>query len=81
MTVVYIFELFNSDDEECYSKLISCLGTGWENKKLILSSKISNLIQLLVSIISLYSQRFIEFFIKKTTFKEFEEICEQIHRK
>ena len=52
-----------------YSKLISCLGTGWENKKIILSSKISNLIQLLVSIISDYSQIFsadiLEFLLKR----------------
>ena len=39
--------LKNYDDEKCrkfYSKLISCLGTGWENKNKFLSSKISNLI-------------------------------------
>ena len=31
-----LFKLFNDDHEKCnkifYSKLISCLGTGWENK-------------------------------------------------
>ena len=35
-----------------YSKLISCLGTGWENKNWLLSSKIGNLIQVLVSVMS-----------------------------
>ena len=35
-------------------KLIRCLGTGWVNKNQLISSKISNLVQLLVSIISLF---------------------------
>ena len=35
-----------------------CLGTGWENKNRLLSSKISNLIQLLVSVMSHCSQTF-----------------------
>ena len=46
-----------SADEKC-GKLISCLGTDWENKKWLLSSKISNLIQLLVSVMSHCSQTF-----------------------
>ena len=41
-----------------YSKLISCLGTGWKNKNQ------SYLIQLLVSIISDYSQIFSEDFLE-----------------
>ena len=52
--------------------------------KLILSSKISNLVQLLVSIISVFwflniykeFRRFSRIIIEKTTFEEFEEICE-----
>ena len=63
-----------------YKKLISCLGTGWKIK-LTLIIEISNLIQLLVSTISHYSQRLSGIFIEKTTFEEFVEICEQIHRK
>ena len=59
------------------------LGTGWENKNQLWSWKISNLIQLLDSEISHYSQRFfadfLEFFFEKTTFEEFVEICEHIH--
>jgi len=54
--------------------------------KLILSSKISNLVQLLVSIFSLFwfliihkdFRRFSRIIIEMTTFEEFEEICEQI---
>jgi len=53
-------------------------------QKLILSSKISNLVQLLVSIFSLFwfliiykdFRRFSRIIIEKTTFEEFEEICE-----
>jgi len=43
-------------------------------KKLILSSKISNLLKLLVSIFSLFTTIFADFMFEKTTFKEFEEI-------
>ena len=50
--------------------------------------KISSFIQLLVSVISHYSQRFAAdflqiflIFIEKTTFEELNEIYEQIHRK
>ena len=50
-----------------------CLGTGWENKNLFLSSKISNLIQLLVSVISHCSQTFsvdfLEFLLKRRHLK------------
>jgi len=50
----------------------------------VLSSKKSNLIPLLVSVISQYSQsfscRFPEIFTEKMTFKEYEEICENIHK-
>ena len=52
--------------------------------KLILSSKISNLAQFLVSIFSLFwfliirkdFRRFSRIIFEKTTFEEFEEICE-----
>ena len=81
-------KLLNNNDKKynkLYTKLIWCLGTGSENKNKLLSSKISNLIQLSVFIIFLWSQRifcrFSGIFIWKTTFEEFEEICEQIHRK
>ena len=55
-----------------------------EKIKLIISSKISNLVQLLVSIFSLFwfftihkdFRRFSRIIIEKTTFEEFEEICE-----
>ena len=51
-----------------YSKLISCLGTGWEQKINKISSKISNLIQLLVSEMShcskTFSVDFLEFYWK-----------------
>ena len=53
----------------------------FEKIKIILIIKTSNLIKLLVSIISHYSQRFSGIFIVKTTFEEFAENCEQIHRK
>ena len=56
-------------DTKLYSKLISCLGTGWENKNELLSSKISNLIQLLVSIfflkLQIFSAQFLEFLLKR----------------
>ena len=39
-----------------------------------------NLIQLLVSKVPHYSQRFSGIFIEKTTFEEFVKIYEQIHR-
>jgi len=41
----------------------------------------SNLIQLLVSRIFYYSQRFSGIVFEKRTFKEFVEICDHIHRK
>ena len=68
-------KLFNNDQEKCnkkfYSKLyISCLGTGWENKNELLWSKISTLIELLVSVMSV---NFL--YIEKTTFEEFDAIC------
>ena len=43
-------------------------------------SKISNLIQLLVSVISCSLQTFSGIFIEKTTFGVFVEICEQIRK-
>ena len=60
-----------------YSKLISCLG----NKKIKINfiSKISNLIQSLVSYSLIIHKDFCRFsgiFIEKTTFEEFVEICE-----
>ena len=39
-------------------KLINCLRTGWENKNQLLSLKIRNLIQLLVSVMSQCSKAF-----------------------
>ena len=53
-------------DTKLYSKLISCLGTGWEIKK------ISNLVQLLVSIFSLFTKIFCRFsgiFLKRRHLK------------
>ena len=57
-----------------YSKLISCLGTGWEQKINKISSKISNLIQLLVSEMShcskTFSVDFLEFLLKRRHLKK-----------
>ena len=58
-------------------------------QKLILSWKIRKLEQLLVSIFSLFwfliihkdFSRFSRIIIEKTTFEEFEEICEYIQRR
>jgi len=49
-------KLSNNDGKKC--KKFICLETGWENKNKLLSSKISNLIKLLVSIICHSLQRF-----------------------
>ena len=49
-----------------YSKLISCLGTDWENKNLSLFTNIFC--------------RFSGNFIEKTTFEKFVDICEQIRK-
>ena len=49
-------KLSNNDGKKC--KKFICLETGWENKNKLLSSKISNLIQLLVSVITHCSQTF-----------------------
>ena len=60
-----------------------------EEIKLIISSKISNPVQSLVSIFSLFwfliihkdFRRFSRIIFEKSTFEEFEEICEYIQRK
>ena len=62
------------------SKSWICLVIKLRKLKLTVIIEKSNLIQLLISKISHYSQRFSGIFIKKTTFEEFVEICEQIHK-
>ena len=68
-----------------YSKLISCLGTGWEKKNWLLSSKISNFFQLLVPIISHYLQRFsadfLEFLLKRRHLKNLLKSAKQLTEK
>ena len=69
-------------NKKIYRKRISCLGTGWENKNGLSSSKKSNIIQLLVSVMFLMFKTtscwFPRTFNEKTTFEEFKDICEQI---
>ena len=57
------------------------LGTGWENKINSYPGKLCNFIQLLNSVFTKICCRFSVDFIEKTTFEEFEEICEQIYKK
>ena len=64
------------DSFETYKTFLRRIFTEFERKV-----DVQNLIQILVSIISYYSQRFSGIFIEKTTFEEFVEICKQIHRK
>jgi len=68
--ILRIFFLFFNEDHENFlktfcSKLINCLGTNWEHKNLRLSSKLSNLIQLLV-FVTFSICRFPRIFIEKT---------------
>ena len=82
MGIVKNYYLDLADDNTLISKVkkfdskpISCLGTGWENKNLVLSFLFSYFFLSCLIVHANVFCRFSAIFIEMTTFEEFEEIC------